>query len=542
MTDTIKPLGLSLVPIWLNKISNDPIVEAGGRPYVDVSYELASPVSARIFVNNGLGTTDILIHKALTNVLKRKAYIKTLPHGKLSLGLNGGSMGDMVSGLFQGMKINRENDAGLIQKIIAKQDALVRDLEQRITGKSGAGLLDFILQDMDEAYKSIVLENYGVAIAGILAQGQLNKNMKKWLDEKDVTDILSQALSNNVTTEMGLALLDVADVVRQYPAVLDYFQHAADETFFEDLVELEGGGAVCDSMRSYLRKYGVRGPGEFDITRTRWAEKPTMLIPLILNNIKNFAPGSHKMIFEQKRLEVERKEQELIGRLEKLSGGKGKAKSTRKTISVFRNFIGFREYPKYAMMQRYYVYKQALKKEAARLVQKGVIQEPVDIYYLSFEELRKVVDTYQLDYSLITRRKADYEVFEKLTPPRVMTSDGEIITAEYDNGDIPQGALIGVPVSSGVIEGRARVIINLEDAEVEEGDILVTSFTDPSWTSLFVSIKGLVTEIGGMNTHGGIVAREYGLPAVVSVENATRQIKDGQRIRVNGTKGYVEIL
>jgi phosphoenolpyruvate synthase/pyruvate phosphate dikinase len=211
-------------------------------------------------------------------------------------------------------------------------------------------------------------------------------------------------------------------------------------------------------------------------------------------------------------------------------------------ISVLRNFVGFREYPKYAMMQRFYVYKQALKKEAALLVQKNVIQEPEDIYYLTFEELRKVASTYQMNDNLITKRKRDYEVFEKLTPPRVMTSDGEIITGEYDTSAIPRGTLIGVPVSSGNIEGRARVVLKLEEANIEEGDILVTAFTDPSWTSLFVSIKGLVTEVGGMMTHGAVVAREYGLPAVVSVENATRLLKDGQRIRVNGTKGYVQIL
>jgi pyruvate,water dikinase len=366
--------------------------------------------------------------------------------------------------------------------------------------------------------------------------------MKKWLGEENITDVLSQGVSNNVTTEMGLELLDVADVVRQYPAVLEYFQYASDETFFEDLEKLEGGKAAGDSIRHYLRKYGVRCPGEIDITRTRWAEKPTLLIPMIINNIKNFESGSHKMLSEQRRLEVEQKEQELISRLERLPGGKRKVKQTKKMISVMRNFVGFREYPKYALMQLFYVYKQALKKEAALLVQKGVLQEPEDIYYLSFDELRKAASTYQLDYSLIVQRKRDHEVFEKLTPPRVMTSDGEIITSEYDTDNIPDGSLIGVPVSSGIIEGRARVVLKLEEASIEEGDILVTTFTDPSWTSLFVSIKGLVTEVGGMMTHGSVVAREYGLPAVVSVENATKLIKDGQRVRVNGTKGYVEIL
>jgi phosphoenolpyruvate synthase/pyruvate phosphate dikinase len=92
----------------------------------------------------------------------------------------------------------------------------------------------------------------------------------------------------------------------------------------------------------------------------------------------------------------------------------------------------------------------------------------------------------------------------------------------------------------GIVEGRARVLMNMEEADIEEGDILVTPFTDPSWTPLFVAIKGLVAGVGGLMTHGAVIAREYGLPAVVGVENATKLIKDGQKIRVNGTDGYVE--
>ncbi|OOM75641.1 chondramide synthase cmdD [Clostridium sp. BL-8] len=181
-------------------------------------------------------------------------------------------------------------------------------------------------------------------------------------------------------------------------------------------------------------------------------------------------------------------------------------------------------------------------KEADVLVIKKIINNREDIYYLTFDELREVIKTNKLDYNIITKRKEDYEIFEKLTPPRVITSEGEIITGEYNTDKIPEGALAGVAVSSGVVEERARVVLKMEDANIEEGDILITTFTDPSWTPLFVSIKGLVTEIGGMMTHGAVVVREYGLPAVVSVENATKLIKDGQRIRINGKEEYVEIL
>ncbi|XXU29375.1 PEP-utilizing enzyme [Sorangium sp. So ce887] len=181
-------------------------------------------------------------------------------------------------------------------------------------------------------------------------------------------------------------------------------------------------------------------------------------------------------------------------------------------------------------------------REAERLVRAHVIREKEDIDYLTFQELREVVRTNALDDQLVGQRKDEHERHRRLTPPRVITSDGEIVAGAYKRADLPAGALVGLPVSSGVVEGRARVLLDIADAELAEGDILVTAFTDPSWTPLFVSIQGLVTEVGGLMTHGAVIAREYGLPAVVGVEHATRLIRDGQRIRVHGTEGYVEIL
>ena len=211
-------------------------------------------------------------------------------------------------------------------------------------------------------------------------------------------------------------------------------------------------------------------------------------------------------------------------------------------MSLVRHFIGYREYSKHACLQRYGLYKQALMGEARKLVAQGVIKEPEDVYFLSLEEFRQVVNSGRLDYAVITERREAHESYQKLTPPRVITSEGEVINGEYDAGDRPEGALAGIPVSSGVVEGRARVVLSMEDAEVEEGDILVTVFTDPSWSALFVSVKGVVMEVGGVMTHGAVIAREYGLPSVVGVEGATERIKDGQLIRVNGSEGYVELL
>jgi phosphoenolpyruvate synthase/pyruvate phosphate dikinase len=211
-------------------------------------------------------------------------------------------------------------------------------------------------------------------------------------------------------------------------------------------------------------------------------------------------------------------------------------------IDRVRTFIGYREYPKYGMISRYFVYKQALLKEAERLVRAHVLRDREDIFYLTLQELHDVVRTKQVDDHLVRQRRDAFRSYEALTPPRVLTSDGEGVAGAYRRDDVPAGALVGLPVSAGTIEGRARVILDMAQADLEPGDILVTAFTDPSWTPLFVVIKGLVTEVGGLMTHGAVITREYGLPAVVGVEHATRLINDGQRIRVHGTDGYVEML
>ena len=175
-------------------------------------------------------------------------------------------------------------------------------------------------------------------------------------------------------------------------------------------------------------------------------------------------------------------------------------------------------------------------------MQAHVLDEKEDSFYLRFEELHEAARTHQLDDQLIGRRKDAFAFDQSLTPPRVMTSDGEVITGAYRRDGMPAGALVGIAVSGGTIEGRARVVLDMSEADVAADDILVTTSTDPSWAPLFVAIKGLVTEVGGLMTHGSVIAREYGLPAVVGVEHATELIQDGQRIRVHGTDGYVEIL
>ncbi|HDR8092840.1 phosphoenolpyruvate synthase [Bacillus sp. SRB3LM] len=531
MTDAMKPLGLSFFLLT----TNAPMRKAGGRLFVDATQQLALPAS-RDYLVNTLGKSDPLVRDALTTIIERDYFIKLLPDEEKEKSASKSK--PPVSS-----QPEIEIDPAIVTDLIKNSEASIEELKRNMQTKSRVDVLDFILEDIQQLKKVLFNpQSIAVIMAGMNASAWINEKMEQWLGEKNVADALSQSVQNNITSEMGLALMDVADVIRPYPEVIAYLQHVEEDNFLDELVQYNGGEKTRDTIIAFLNKYGMRCSGEIDITKTRWSEKPTTIIPMILNNIRDFEYGASKRKFEEGLQEALKKEEELLDRLQHVPDSKQKVEETKRMIRNIRNFIGYREYPKYGMINRYFIYKQALLKEAEQLVQSGVIHEVDDIYYLTFEELHEVVRTKKLDYEIIHKQKNDYKLYEKLTPPRVMTSDGEIITGKYKRENLPADAIVGLPVSSGVIEGRARVILNMEEANLEEGDILVTAFTDPGWTPLFVSIKGLVTEVGGLMTHGAVIAREYGLPAVVGVENATKLIKDGQRIRVHGTEGYIEVL
>ena len=526
MTDPMKPLGLSL---WLPTTPR-PMYVAGGRLFVDVALGLASPAS-RAGLLEVLGKSDPLIRDALQSILDRGGFIPSLPDEGPAGVPAGGAQAPI------------ETDPAIVTDLIGRNQESIAALKRDIRTKSDSALLDFILADIQELRRILFdPKSHQVFMSAMEATGWLNEHLEAWLGEKNAADTLTQSVPNNVTSEMGLALLDVADVIRPHSEVVAFLQHVEDESFLDELPKFAGGAEARDAIRAFLDKYGMRCVGEIDITRPRWGERPITLVPVILGNIKNFEPGAGERRFEQGRQEAWTKEQELLERLRALPDGERKAEEAKRKIDRVRTFIGYREYPKYGMVSRYFVYKQALLEEAGRLVQAHVLREKEDIFYLTFQELHDVVRTNHVDDQLISQRKDAFRSYQALTPPRVLTSDGEVIAGAYRRDDVPAGALVGLPVSAGTVEGRARVILEMAEADLETGDILVTAYTDPSWTPLFVAIKGLVTEVGGLMTHGAVIAREYGLPAVVGVEHATRLIRDGQRIRVHGTDGHVEIL
>ncbi|MCX5134256.1 phosphoenolpyruvate synthase [Streptomyces sp. NBC_00340] len=526
MTDAMKPLGLSM---W-QLTAMAPMHAAGGRLFVDVARRLASPAS-RAGLLDLMGKGDPLVRDALETVLAQDGFVPSLPDAGPG-GLPGRGAADPI-----------ETDPAVVTELIERSRTSIAALEHDIRSKTGPALFDFLLEAFEE-HKRVLSDPLSIQaiMAGMEATWWLNDQLREWLGEKNAADTLTLSAPDNITSEMGLALLDVADVIRPHPEVVAFLEGVQDEGFLDELAKLTGGAEARDAIEAYLDRYGMRCVGEIDITRPRWRERPSTLVPVILDNVRLFEPGAAERRFERGRRKAREKEQDVLARLRALPDGDRKADETKRMIDRVRTFIGYREYPKYGIIARYFVYKTALMEEAHRLVQAGVLPEPEDSFYLTFQEFHAVARSHQVDQRLVQRRKDAFRSYERLTPPRVLTSDGEAVTGAYRRDDVPPGALTGLPVSAGTVEGRARVILDMAEADLEAGDILVTTFTDPSWSPLFVGIAGLVTEVGGQMTHGAVIAREYGLPAVVGVDRATRLIEDGRRIRLHGTDGYVEIL
>lgn len=401
MTDPMKPLGLSM---W-QLTAMVPMHEAAGRLFVDVTRRLASPAS-RAGLLDLMGRGDPLVRDALETVLDRDGFVPSLPDA----GPGGPPAG--------GAPAPVGTDPAVVTELVDRSQASIAALERDIRTKTGPALFDFLLEAFEE-HKRVLSDplNFQAIMAGMEATWWLNDKLQEWLGEKNAADTLTLSAPGNVTSEMGLALLDVADVIRPQSEVVTFLQGALDEGFLDELAKLAGGAAARDAIEAYLDRYGMRCVGEIDITRPRWRERPTTLVPVILDNVRNFEPGAAERRFEQGRQKAQTKEQDVLSRLRALPDGDRKADEAKRMIDRVRTFIGYREYPKYGIVSRYFVYKQALWEEAGRLVQADVLPEKEDIFYLTFQELHDVVRSHRVDDRLIQQRKDAFRSYQALTAP-----------------------------------------------------------------------------------------------------------------------------
>ncbi|MGX9706022.1 phosphoenolpyruvate synthase [Laceyella tengchongensis] len=549
MTDYMKPLGISvlrtLVPINKQSVHSESnsLVEAGGRLFLDCTPALhLTSIRNKICANAELDD-DLL---ALSKAIRMEEFQQSLPRRgvrrqffrtfKRIFTVYGRAIPLWIKLFYFG-----DPQKAAKQAHITYQQNLAR-CRQKLLGLSGSERMKALQDSVARDVLKALADSLACTLAGLMAGVILERRVKKWLGE-EVPPALHKSPPGNVTSEMGLMIGDLADAARDCPALLQYLETAQDETFYEGLRNIEGGEAFQAKLSAFMEKYGMRAPGEIDITRVRYREKPTLLVPSILSHIRSNKVNEHRENFNRGEQEAHEAIQSLLSRIRKTRGGARKAKRLARLISIYRHNVGIRELPKYIIIRHFALFREAILEEAEQLCEQGVLKQKEDIFYFTLDELVALVEHRLPDaQSLIDSRKLQEAHYSKLSPPLVMTSDGEIFTAARRNEKAPPGALIGIPASAGIVEGYVKVVRSLEEGRLNKGDILVAPHTDPGWTPLFHSAKALVTEVGGLMTHGSVVAREYGIPAVVGVEKATTRLKDGQYIRVDGTNGYVEIL
>ncbi|MCY0874864.1 MAG: phosphoenolpyruvate synthase [Firmicutes bacterium] len=532
MTDTMEPLAISIFEVLFPFVH-----QAGGRAFADVTPILGiKPLRKRI--PRILRHMDEQLGAALEEAADR--YANQIPSKRIPVWKISSFVRPVITTIIKNLWVADPKQGRVIVTDLIDQSVVA--CRERVLNQRGLKKLDAMKDDLRFELPKILPKVVPYWMTSLVASAMIKKMLEKWLGSSDKMDVLNRSLPGNVTSELGLMIGDLADIVRQNQRLADHLQVATDEHFYEGMDEIPGGHLFRQEFERFLTLYGMRCPGEIDISRPRWREAPSTLVAAIFGHVRTVGPGEHRIRFEQGAREAEQAAREIVASIRKKSFLK--AKMVSRLINVYRNLGGLREHHKYLAVQHLDIFRQAILDEARLLVQAGVLVKESDVFRLTLDELYALVKgelTSDIQ-QLISERKKQQAANEKLTPPRVMTNEGEIITGRKRAVKAPEGALVGTPVSSGVVEGYAKIVLRPEEARLQSGEIMIAPFTDPGWTPLFHSARALVMEVGGLMTHGAVVAREYGIPAVVGIDGATSVIQDGDYIRVDGTHGYVEIL
>ncbi|MCP4183263.1 MAG: phosphoenolpyruvate synthase [Hyphomicrobiales bacterium] len=545
MTDAMSPLSISLfislLPIGRDEktLQNRYVMPAGGRMFAEISNILSHPIAGRIFPKL-LDRADHLAGKMVARW--QEDNLKSLQKSKISL-----------------LKIVPVL-APLIRRVLAclwwrKYDEYPLEIANYMNGhldqiRARAGAVDDPGEKLNICCKAIgdtihTIEPWRAhLIASMLAIKLLSILMKDRVASSEL-DALMRGLKGNVTTQMDLAVGDLADYGRASEGLTKCLLNP--ETDFNTKLKLAhaqiGGKQFIQQWNRFIVIYGARGPSEIDLHRPRWREDGSSLMTMVAGILKSGVSGAHRDHYRQ-LVEQNAAACEQIVK----SAGSGifgflRRRVVRRLLYVIGELFPLREHHKFLIIRLLDIAKPVILNAGAKLQSENKIDDAGDVWFMTSYELRELLNNNTtISTKLVQQRRQDLEICQKLTPPRVMVGDGEILSASFDSANTPAGSLVGSPVSAGIVEGIAKVIIDPATDILHPGEILVAPHTDPGWTPLFVNAAGLVAEVGGLMTHGSVIAREYGIPAVVSVVDATTKIRTGQKIRVHGEAGYVEFL
>ncbi|MFS1517330.1 PEP/pyruvate-binding domain-containing protein [Bacillus sp. SCS-151] len=523
MKEPFTPLGFELfghmVPTIVNVMTsrNKPldggfVKEAGGRIFADITYLLANKFVGKQFAKAFAGN-DLPLEGTMNAVLKRHGKQFTnqgikfkIPWGIIKYAIS------MVKPYVEANKIASEDRYGQMKKIghaVVEEHMKLACSLQTVEEK-----LDFIKDTLVNAF--ILSQKQALYCVEFANFSKISKKLSKMLgDDFDIVP-LTKSFPNCITVELGMEL--------------NYLAKYFDEEGIEPTKN-------HPKVRQLLKEFGHRSTIELDFGVKRWSEDPAY----IMNLIKSYMVDQmYNRNIEEVHGNAQKADQlinEIYERIKVLKG-KRRARKMRKMIIDYRIAAGMREYPKFDIVRMLALAREVMLEVGQLYEQQGLIEDQEDVFFLRTQDIRS---REQLRLTILTNKEVYKREFARTTIPRIVLNTGETYYSAQ-NVDPHSKILQGVPLSAGIYEGKVRVIFDPNKAELLEGEILVTESTNPAWTPLFMTAKGLIMEYGGPVSHGGIVAREYGIPAVVGIPSATATLKDGQMVRINGETGTVEIL
>lgn len=544
MTRAMVPLSLSSFPLILpvarakDSLESPFLRNSGGRLFTDVTLLLRHPILRKV-VFGGMAQFDARAPEAFRLAMQRPEFQGA--HGiKFSF-----SALKWVAGIFRQVWIAlwRQDYTGFVDgvdRLIAKH---LLEMENTLNAHSpGRAKIEAMIVVMSQILHRVQawIPQF---IAGEIAKRLVPRLCRRWADPADA-EAISLGLPGNVVNDMNLAVGDLADLARQSPQLCAFFDELGDDShaWLKKAAMLDGSAPFMAAWDNFLARYGARGPSEIDMSMPRWYEEPMPILQVIAAQLKK-GGGSYRAQHQKLAQAREAATTRLLSGAKRGIFGGIRVRILKRLLYTVEHASVLREHHKFLAVRAMRIVKEALKESARQLTNAGKLSQPDDIWFLRWAELLEIWDDPDGKLAAqIPERRAALERYQKLTPPLVITSDGETPIVSYHVADAPPGALLGNPVSPGVVEGTVRVVHDPQTETLNPGEILVAPFTDPGWTPLFINAGGLIMEIGGMMNHGAVVAREYGIPAIVGVRDATKLLQSGQRVRVDGNRGVVELI
>lgn len=547
-TAPLSPLSLSVFPliIPLGKPSPEEpsavVAHAAGRTYLDMTPALHHPLPARLLPQALASMVDPTLAERVRSVLARPEFRAGQGQVATSWGRILAFLAPILARLVGRLLLQDPRQAR--ERYEEVLEAWSRQWEERLSAAPpGVERLRLARQALCRFFPEVMLrQSFPTLGVGVLSWRLLGRLMRGRVEAR-VVESLGRGLEGNVTTDMDLELGDIADLLREHPALVERLRQGEAAALTETGSQ-PGTERLGEAWRRFLSRYGSRCPGELDMALRRWEEDPSSLLTSLTGMLQEPQPGQHRSRHAAAVREAEQAATAILEAAGQGVGGWLRHRLVQALITRVRAYMALREHHKFFITRLLMQMRRAVLSAGEVAVARGLLGSAEDVWLLELDELMAALaaPAHSSLRERVEQRRREQARYAQLSPPPVLTSDGEAPRPPQSPQALPPGVLAGVAVSSGVVEGVARVVRDPTREVLRPGEILVATFTDPGWTPLFLHAGGLVMEVGGLMTHGSVVAREYGIPAVVGVEGALSRIKTGQRLRVDGERGHVTLL